>query len=204
MTYFRETSLKFYSISLKSQICYTVITAKVIPRKNNSTVPDALIFIKELIEMTILFPTNIPPPDRIIKHLDNLAKKLENFNVELCFIESIGCFWFSIDGEQPTFTKVIVIPVMEFDTHSKSRHYDEKIVASYIVNSKFERTPIRFSVDILSSKDFRKKLMMFKEYGLMTDKDYTRLYALFMSSIKHDSAYFVKNWANIRPKTKED
>lgn len=138
--------------------------------------------------MTILFPTNIPPPDRIIKHLDNLAKKLENFNVELYFIESIGCFWFSIDGEQPTFTKVIVIPVMEFDTHSKSRHYDEKIVASYIVNSKFERIPIRFSVDILSSKDFLKKLMMFREYGLIADKPYTRLYNLFMSPIKHDAA----------------
>lgn len=134
--------------------------------------------------MTITSPTNIPPSEWIKEYLDDLAKRLECYNVELCFIDSIGCFKVAIDGERPAFTKVIVIPIMEFDTHSKSRHYNEIIVASYIVNSKFECTPIRFSGDNLTSNDFRKKLMKFKEYGLMTDKDYTRLYALFMSSAK--------------------
>lgn len=134
--------------------------------------------------MTITSPTNIPPSERVKGHLNNLTNKLVNFNVELCLIESSNCFMVTLEGERPVFTKVIVIPIKESVTYSKVKRSCEKTVDAYIINGSYACTPIRFSGEDLNVQGFRKKLMMFKEYGLMTDKDYSRLFDLFMTSAK--------------------
>lgn len=134
--------------------------------------------------MTISFPTNIPSSEWIKEYLENLAQKLAHHNTELCLIESSNCFMVTIEGERPVSTKVIVIPIKEFVTYSKVKRSSKKIVDAYIINERYECTPIRFEKEDLNIQGFRNKLMMFQEYGLMTEKDYSRLYDLFMTSAK--------------------
>lgn len=135
--------------------------------------------------MTISFPTNIPSSDQVKGYIENLAQKLAHHNTELCLIESNNCFMVTLEGERPVSTKVIVIPIKEFVTYSKVKRSSKKIVDAYIINERYECTPIRFEKEDLNIQGFRNKLMMFQEYGLMTEKDYSRLYDLFMTSAKY-------------------
>lgn len=119
------------------------------------------------------------------KKLTELSEKLEVFKVYLDITEEEKpSFHVKIDKDQIGATSIIVIPIKESITYSKIARSVKKSVDACIVNDSFECSPICFSGDDFSRQGFRRKLMMYKGYGLMTDKDYSRLFDLFMASAK--------------------
>ncbi len=127
-----------------------------------------------------------PPPDEVRKYLSELAKRLDDIGFELNVFKSemSSRFKLKIQKDLPIFTNVIVIPIKESVAYSKIKRSAEKSVEALIVNDKLECTPVSFNGDELTGQGFKKKLMMFREYGLMTDKDYSKLFDLFMASAK--------------------
>lgn len=127
---------------------------------------------------------SIESKDAVQKMLKSLSIELEKFKVHLTFSEVKPCFRVLIEKEQPVSTNVIVIPIKESITYSKLTRSVKKSVEAWIVNDEYECISIRFSGDDFTRQGLRRKLMMYKGYGLMTDKDYSRLFDLFMASAK--------------------
>lgn len=124
------------------------------------------------------------PSKRVKDDLNRLAVKLELFGIKFHQTDASPRFHIVIDKEQGLSSNVIVIPAEEHIIYKKITRSAEKYVDAWIINEKNECNLIRFTGVDLTRNGFRRKLLMFQKYGLMTDKDYSKLFDFFMTSAK--------------------
>ena len=119
------------------------------------------------------------PPEQVKIWCDTIMHRLEQYNVKICYQENIDVFRIDLGLGSPTLSKLMVFPVNECISYSKSMQYTEKIVNAVVVGTDYSYHLLQFSNNELNERDFRCKLTMIKEYGLMQPSKYEVLFVVF-------------------------
>lgn len=138
-----------------------------------------------MINSSNIFISANSPPGQVKSWLDGLIQELGRSNIKIYIQESDSIFRVEFGGNTTISSKIIVLPTKESRFYSKITHSSEKKVDALVVKTDYTCETLQFSDNELNGSGFRKKLIMLKEYGLMPDNDYVRLFELFMCAAKN-------------------
>ncbi|MGN1304123.1 MAG: hypothetical protein ACI4YB_03715 [Oscillospiraceae bacterium] len=138
-----------------------------------------------MINSSNIFISANSPPEQVKSWLDGLIQELGRSNIKIYNQESDSTFRVEFGGNTTISSKIIVLPTKESRFFSKITHSSEKKVDALVVKTDYTCETLLFSDNELNCSGFRKKLIMLKEYGLMPDNDYVRLFDLFMCAAKN-------------------
>ncbi|MGN0608538.1 MAG: hypothetical protein ACI4J6_04995 [Oscillospiraceae bacterium] len=138
-----------------------------------------------MINSSNIFISANSPPEQVKSWLDGLIQNLERSNIKIYNQESNPIFRIEFGEKVTISSKIIVLPTKESRFYSKITHASEKKVDALVVKTDYTCETLQFSDNELNGSGFRKKLIMLKEYGLMPDNDYVRLFEVFMCAAKN-------------------
>ena len=117
------------------------------------------------------------------KKLVTETAKLLKSEAQIVLLETDKIFQISY-GKSSTVCKLIVLPLKEHRIYDKIGTCQKRMEA-LVVYADYRTEEIYFSQDELTREGFKNKLILIKQYGIMSDKDYTILYDVYMLTAKY-------------------